>query len=206
MNNSANHGSNHGDEAKSGESSGLRLLALMGIAMLLGILVLARLGTPRIEPAVGQVIDKLDLAPLLYCDKPLSEKDLVGKVTVMHFWGTWCPPCREEFPEFAKVVGEFTGNEEVQFLSISCSQGGAEDMEHLASTTKHFLEHLSVTLPTYGDPVGYTRMHVASLMPEGGLAFPCTILVDRQSVIAGVWLGFSPGGMKNVAKKVKSLL
>lgn len=206
MNQSSNQISKLNQEAMNDGASGLRLLILMGIAMLLGILVLARLGTRRLEPTIGQMVDKLDLAPLLYCDKPLSEKDLAGKLTVLHFWGTWCPPCREEFPEFVKVAREFADNQEVQFLSISCSQGGAEDMEHLASTTKHFLEHLSVTLPTYGDPVGYTRMHVASLMPEGGLDFPCTLLLDREGVIAGAWLGFSPNGMKDLAKKVKSLL
>ena len=186
--------------------SGLLIMGVVGLGMLLGILFLAWLGSPRIEPAVGQSIAKLDLTPLVYADEQFTEQKLTGKVTVLHFWGTWCPPCREEFPEFAKVAKDFEGNDQVQFVSISSSQGPEYDMAELAATTKRFLEQHATTVPTYADPAGLSRVQVAMLMPDGSLPYPSTLVLDRQGAVAGVWIGFSPGGMQEVAAKVKSLL
>ena len=186
--------------------SGLLITGLVGLAMLVGILFLAWLGTPDIQPAVGQKIAKLDLAPLVFADQPFSEQSLKGKVTVLHFWGTWCPPCRLEFPEFAQVAGEFVDNAAVQFISISSSQGPEYDLNELRDSTQRFLEHHGTQVPTYADPAGLSRVQVAMLMPDGSLPYPSTLVVDRDGAIAGVWIGFYPGGMREVAKKVKSML
>ena len=186
--------------------NGLLIMGMVGLGMLAGILFLAWLGTPHIEPAIGQKIAKLDLAPLVYADEQFSEQNLTGKVTVLHFWGTWCPPCREEFPEFAKVAAEFAANDVVQFVSISSSQGPEYDMDELRDSTQSFLAHHGTQVPTYADPAGLSRVQIAMLMPDGSLPYPSTFVVDQQGAIAGVWIGFTPGGMRNVAKRVKSLL
>ncbi|MGN6544323.1 MAG: TlpA family protein disulfide reductase [Aureliella sp.] len=191
---------------RKGGPNGLLIMAIMGIGMLVGILFLAWLGTPRVEPAVGQKIEKLDLTPLVFADAPLSEKDLTGKVTVLHFWGTWCPPCRQEFPEFAKVAEAYQDNDGVQFISVSSSRGPEYDLPGLAEATKTFLERNNASVPTYADPAGLSRMQVTMLLPNGQLPYPCTFVLDREGVVAGVWLGFTPDGMRQVAEKVKSLL
>ncbi len=41
--------------------------------------------------------------------KKLTLKDFKGKVVLLHFWATWCPPCTEEFPsldQFAKLFSK----------------------------------------------------------------------------------------------------
>jgi thiol-disulfide isomerase/thioredoxin len=172
--------------------------------MLVGILFLAWLGTPQIEPAVGQKIDKLDLVPLAFADAPFGEQDLLGKITVLHFWGTWCPPCRLEFPGFVKVAEQFQGNDAVQVISVSSSQGPEYDLEALAESTREFLKHYAATVPTYADPAGLSREQVAMLLPDGSLPYPCTVVLDRQGVVRGVWLGFTPKGMHEVADAVRS--
>lgn len=186
--------------------SGLLIMAFVGITMLVGIVFLAWLGSPRVEPAVGQKLNKLDLSPLVFADAPFTEKDLVGKVTVLHFWGTWCPPCREEFPEFVKVSQDFKQQTDVQFISVSSTQGPEYDLEGLAQATKSFLEHYQAEIPTYADPAGLSRVQAAMLLPDGSLPYPCTLVLDRNGVVAGVWVGFEPGGMGEVAQKVRSLL
>jgi cytochrome c biogenesis protein CcmG, thiol:disulfide interchange protein DsbE len=191
---------------RSAGPSGLAILAFVGFGMLAGILFLSWLGSPRIDPAVGQPMGKLDLTPIAFAEAPFSEADLNGKVTVLHFWGTWCPPCRAEFPEFAKLAEHFASNDGVQIISVSSSQGPEYDIEQLTESTKSFLAQYEAQVPTYADPVGLSRAQAGMLLPDGSLPYPCTFVLDRRGVVAGVWIGFSPKGMHEVSKKVTSLL
>jgi len=50
--------------------------------------------------------------------KVLDSKDWQGKVLVVNFWGSWCPPCVEEMPELEKLQWEFS-NKNVLFLGIA---------------------------------------------------------------------------------------
>jgi peroxiredoxin len=36
-------------------------------------------------------------------------RDLKGKVVILNFWATWCPPCRKEIPDLQKLHNEFKG-------------------------------------------------------------------------------------------------
>ncbi|MDE6370628.1 MAG: TlpA family protein disulfide reductase, partial [Duncaniella sp.] len=46
-------------------------------------------------------------------------KDLLGKITYIDIWATWCGPCCREIPYLDEVVKRFKGNDKVQFISIS---------------------------------------------------------------------------------------
>jgi thiol-disulfide isomerase/thioredoxin len=50
--------------------------------------------------------------------KPQALSQWKGKVLVVNFWATWCPPCKEEMPEFSRLNKEFSPNG-VQFVGIS---------------------------------------------------------------------------------------
>ena len=42
--------------------------------------------------------------------------DLKGHVVVLHFWGAWCPPCRDEFPKMLKAAA---ANPDIMFLTVA---------------------------------------------------------------------------------------
>lgn len=192
---------------KRGEGpNGLAILAFVGFGMLFGILFLAWLGTPRIKPAVGQTLNKLDLKPLAYAETPLSENDLQGKVTLLHFWGTWCGPCREEFPEFVELARELANNPAVQVISVSSSPGPEYDLSTLAEETRQFMDEFSAQVPTYADPAGLTRSQAGLLLPDASLTYPSTFLLDRQAMVVGVWVGYDPGGLDAVRKRVQAMV
>lgn len=50
----------------------------------------------------------------------LSEVLAPGKVTYIDMWATWCVPCCREIPYMEKLAQEYTGNDKIQFISISC--------------------------------------------------------------------------------------
>ena len=69
-------------------------------------------------------------------------KDLRGKVVLVNFWATWCPPCRKEMPDLDALYRRFK-DEGLVILAIS-----DED----ASTVKTFLADRGITYPILLDP------------------------------------------------------
>ena len=72
------------------------------------------------HPAVGRKLPQLELKPLTGDGRPVSLEDLKGRVTLIDFWGTWCPPCAEELPHIAALATRFSGQLDFQVLAVSC--------------------------------------------------------------------------------------
>jgi peroxiredoxin len=69
-------------------------------------------------------------------------KDLHGKVVMVNFWATWCPPCRKEMPDLETLNQRF-GSQGLVILGIS-----DED----AATVSPFIAQQKVTYPILLDP------------------------------------------------------
>ena len=69
-----------------------------------------------------------------------------GKVVMLNFFATWCPPCREEIPDLVSLAPKYEGKVVIVGLSVD------ED----ASTLPAFLKRLKVDYPVYraGDDQG----------------------------------------------------
>jgi cytochrome c biogenesis protein CcmG/thiol:disulfide interchange protein DsbE len=180
------------------------------VAMLLVAVALAFLLRPRREPEnplVGASLAQVDLQPLTGQGKPVAQGDLAGKVILLNFWGTWCPPCREEFPHLVSIYDEFRGRSDFRFLSVSSGSGLTEpeaDVNMLRQDTLEFLYQARVDLPTYTDAEGRTRQAVDKA--GGFVGYPTTLVFDRRSVIRGAWVGYVPGVEKQIRDLVVKLL
>lgn len=92
--------------------------------------------------------------------------ELRGKIVVLNFWATWCPPCREEIPDFIKVYEEYK-DRGVQFLGIS-----SEDI----STLGDFNEYYGINYPILIDDGGVMRKWSVQ-------AIPTTFVLDGEGNI-----------------------
>lgn len=95
----------------------------------------------------------------------LRLSDLRGKVVVLNFWASWCPPCRAEMPDFQEIWEEMK-EDDVVFLGVAV--GDSE------SPARAFAETTGVTYPLGLDETGRISRdyQVTSL--------PTTFLIDRE--------------------------
>ena len=49
---------------------------------------------------------------------PITLADYQGKVVVLNFWATWCPPCRAEMPSIDRLAGEM-GGDDLEVVALS---------------------------------------------------------------------------------------
>lgn len=187
-------------------ASSLKTLLMFGGIMLAGTLVLVWLGTPRGIPAIGQQVPTLDLQALTNSDTPPTNESLLGKVTVLHFWGTWCPPCRREFPEFVELAKKFDDEPRVAIVSVSCSGGPEYKLDELRSETEAYLKEVAPDMPTFSDPAAMTRTQIAMLLSGGTFGYPTTVLADTDGKIAWVLEGYREGEMEKLEQRIKSML
>lgn len=102
-----------------------------------------------------------------------------GKVIFLNFFATWCPPCREEFPELVKLHEKYQKNSNVLVVSVALER--PETMRNL----KSFLERNKAK-------------HIVLAGPETDSAarkyeieyIPTNVLIGKDGKIAGVW-GFT---------------
>jgi thiol-disulfide isomerase/thioredoxin len=142
------------------------------------------------NPAIGRKLPALKLTPLVGNFNPVSLADVDGNVVLLNFWGTWCPPCRREFPHIVAIEQAYGRRAGFQLLAVSCGSG-REDLARLRSETMSFLDQQGVTLPIYADPGAVTRGAAQQIGAFRG--YPTTILLDGTGTVRGVWVGYRTG-------------
>jgi len=159
--------------------------------ILIGLIAAAPLpigcgGPPSGHPAIGQTVGSLPIVSIREPSK--NPPTLAGKVTLLNFWGTWCPPCRRELPGMARIAGRLADEPGFQLIAISCGAGGPDEIDEIRDTTKAFLAEQRLTLDPWADPDGMTRMIFSEQF--GFSAYPTTYLIGPDRRIRAVWTGF----------------
>lgn len=149
-------------------------------------------------------LQNVQLEPLVHAEGPIRSEDLQGKVVVLNFWGTWCPPCLMELPHLAELERKYRGQEGLLFLAVSCGPGPQEDLEAIRSQTTALLANQGFQMPTYLDPGFITRRAVAEAVGFAG--YPTTLVLDRQGYIRRVWVGFDRQMPEQLDRLIQELL
>lgn len=117
--------------------------------------------------------------------KPGRLSDLRGKVVVLNFWATWCPPCVEETPSLNKLQG-YIEPRNALVLGVSVD----EDPD----AYQKFLKDQGVIFPTFRDLSVHrdysTNRLIAPIANGYGTAmYPDTYVIDRQGKILRKFYG-----------------
>lgn len=100
-----------------------------------------------------------------------------GKVLVANFWATWCPPCREEIPGFARLSEKYA-DKGVQFVGIGIDT---------ADKIREFAQKSKVPYPLLVGEQSTMRLAVEFGNRSEGLPF--TVILDRSGAVHDRHLG-----------------
>ncbi len=105
--------------------------------------------------------------------------DFRGKVVVLNFWGTWCPPCIEETPALNRLQKYLAARNGV-VLGVAADEDAVQ--------YESFLREHGVIFPTYRDPAT-KEQHSPIAKAYGTVMIPETYIIDRDGKIARKIIG-----------------
>jgi len=149
-----------------------RLLAWVGLALLLGIVGLALLRNQEGPVQVGKPAPDFTLTS--FDGETFTLSELRGKVVVANFWASWCKPCEQEAADLETAWRAYQPGGEVLFLGI--------DWTDTEPKAKAYLEKFDITYPN-GPDLG-TRIS-QSYRTTG---VPETYIIDQQGILRYVKL------------------
>ncbi|MBI2945845.1 MAG: TlpA family protein disulfide reductase [Candidatus Wallbacteria bacterium] len=125
--------------------------------------------------------------------KPLTLKSLAGRVVVLDFWATWCPPCVRAIPRVQDLARRFE-KKAVTVIGVNQDHDGAEPK------IRRFLKEKGIRFRQKLDPQGEIGTRY------GVTAIPCTVVIDPRGLVHHVQTGFSEESEEELVQMIESLL
>lgn len=111
-----------------------------------------------------------------------------SEVVVLHFWGSWCPPCRRELPDLHKLQQRLKNPRGIRLVTIQVREP--------VSSARGWLAERKLSLPLYDSGAvdeGEQSMRLADgrVISDRSLApvFPTTYVLDRQGIVVFAHMG-----------------
>jgi peroxiredoxin len=127
--------------------------------------------------------------------KDVQFKDLLGSVVVINFWGSWCPPCRAEMPELNAMYARLK-DRGLRVVGVNTGETKDKGAAYLES-----------------NPVSYDIWYGATgdVVKElfrgwGGRGVPWNIIVGRDGKVHSWMIGYGPGAMAEMERRINTLL
>ncbi|WP_054957275.1 peroxiredoxin family protein [Paenibacillus dakarensis] len=107
---------------------------------------------------------------------PIQLSDYRGKMVLLNFWASWCPPCRAEMPHMQEFYEDYKKDTVVLGVNMT-------SIEHRAEDIKPFTEEFGLTFPNVLDIEGDVMEEYVVI------AYPTTYVIDEQGVIREIYPG-----------------
>lgn len=128
--------------------------------------------------------------------KTLKSADFKGKVTVLNFWGSWCPYCENDLLQFQKLYERYK-DKGIAFIAINV-EAPEPEKERLQKAKEFIAAH------SFSFPVAIDIDHVTAAN-YGLMNFPTIFLIDRGGAIRYKNVGASDDLAKVVEMQIEAL-
>lgn len=121
-------------------------------------------------------------------------EDYKGKLVIVDFWGTWCPPCRAEIPHFIKLK-ETYADQGLEVIGVTYEN--ADDEEAAIKGVKEFVAENKMNYPcVIGDDA------TQEMVPDFQ-GYPTTLFIDREGIVRLQLVGAQPHAkLESVVKEL----
>ena len=127
----------------------------------------------------------------LKTDQQINLADYRGKVVLVDFWASWCPPCLLSLPAYEQMRNEI-GTEGFEIIAINVDEDTEDGLD--------FLKDHPVSYPVLADPKGKIGI------PYGVRTLPRSYLLDRQGRIIVKYKSFKDGDETDLKQEITTLL
>ena len=181
--------------------SNLTLIVMLVVAIALGAVLLLWNPTPakaqeRPTPEQATIVKDGHTAPdfevQMFDGSTIKLADLKGKVVLLNFWATWCPPCRAELARVQKdIIERFKGE---PFVFIPVSRG--EKRETVAA----FREKMGYTFPMGLDTESAIYKKYAQTY------IPRNFLIDKEGKVVKASVGYDEAEFAELIKLIEETI
>jgi peroxiredoxin len=109
--------------------------------------------------------------------RTVKSEEFAGKVVLLDFWATWCPPCRAEIPHLVRLQSKYR-DRGLAIVGLSLDQGGAGVVRPFAD--EHEINY-AILIANDGTAESY----------GGIVGIPTTFLIDRDGKIVRRFVGYT---------------
>jgi thiol-disulfide isomerase/thioredoxin len=155
----------------------------------LALILIAGAAGKTAAPKTGSPAPEFTLPDLAKERSDVSLKSLQGKVVMMDFWASWCPPCRKTLPQLGLMRDR---NPALVVLAVSIDEKRTNAMEFLKPRDAHMIYQHDA------------ERAVASRYDLGGM--PSLVLIDRKGVLRYRHDGYTEDDAKQIEAEVRKLM
>ena len=120
---------------------------------------------------------------------------LKGKIVVLDFWATWCPPCRQSIPEMVKLQKKY--KDDLEIIGISLDDPSKLDDSGLIK----FMEKNKMNYKVARS----TQEIIQSYFKKGEkILIPTLFIIDSKGNLREKLVGFEPGQLEKIMRKIKT--
>lgn len=130
--------------------------------------------------------------------RPITLSELRGKVVLLHFWGSWCPPCQRELPELLKLQRSLSKSSDIKMVLLQVREDFSTSRKAIAHQRLNLRLHDSGSKDSKDESLSLAN---GTMLKDRDIAavFPTTYVLDKHGIVlfshngpVHDWLGYLP--------------